>query len=79
MAKRPDDQLLKGDRVRSVDDLPGVPGGTLGKVILTNGLEWKRYRVLFETDAVNGTDVGSLDREQLIRVDKKGQPVAAGS
>ena len=30
-------------------DLPGVPEGTPGKVILANGFNWLRYRVRFES------------------------------
>ncbi len=59
--KRVDNELLFHDKVVAAVDLPGVPAGTPGKVTLTNGFRWKRYRVYFE----NGQDIGSLDREQL--------------
>ncbi|MBK6669686.1 MAG: hypothetical protein IPG46_08435 [Actinobacteria bacterium] len=36
---------------------------------------WTRYRVWFDTGATNGTDIGSLDRSQLIALTRKGQPV----
>lgn len=78
MAKRTGNELLLHDRVVSNVDLPGVPAGTPGKVILTSGwdrndgYEWKRYRVLFEIGGPNGTDVGSLSRDTLQRTDKKG-------
>jgi hypothetical protein len=82
MAKRVGNELLVHDRVVSTVDLPGVPEGTRGKVILRSGLdrpgdkyEWIRYRVLFETDEPNGTDIGSLQRDVLRRVDRKGNPV----
>ena len=80
MATPPENQLKLRDRVVSTVDLPGVPAGTPGRVILRNGFEWVRYRVLFETDEPNGTDVGSLDRSTLQRIDKKGNLlVEAGS
>ena len=49
--------LKLGDKVRATTDLPGVPAGTEGKVILANGFNWQRYRVLFE----NGGELGDLD------------------
>jgi len=49
------------DKVRSTVDLPSVPAGTKGKVILANGLNWLRYRVLFE----NGEEIGHLDFRHL--------------
>ncbi len=78
MAKRTGNELLLHDRVTSNVDLPGVPAGTPGKVILTSGwdrkdgYEWLRYRVLFGVGGPNGTDIGSLSRETLQRLDKKG-------
>lgn len=71
------------DRVVSRVDLPGVPAGTAGRVILKNGLdrpgsdqfEWIRYRVWFDDGTPNGTDIGSLSRDVLQRVDRKGNPV----
>ena len=53
--------LRMGDRVRTTVDLPGVPVGTEGKVILANGFNWQRYRVFFE----NGAEVGDLDQRHL--------------
>ena len=57
------DQLdLKiGDRVRAITDLLGAPTGTEGKVILANGFNWQRYRVLFD----NGAEMGDLDHRHL--------------
>ena len=53
--------LRIGDKVQAVVDLPGVPAGTAGKVILANGFNWQRYRVLF----VNGAELGDLDARQI--------------
>jgi hypothetical protein len=53
--------LRIGDRVKASVDLPGVAAGTTGKVILANGFNWQRYRVLFE----NGTELGDLDHRNL--------------
>ena len=53
--------LRMGDRVRTTQDLHGVPTGTEGKVILANGFSWQRYRVLFE----NGVEMGDLDHRHL--------------
>jgi hypothetical protein len=63
LAKPHADQLdLKlGDRVRLTVDLEGATAGTEGKVILANGFNWQRYRVLF----TNGAEVGDLDGRQL--------------
>jgi hypothetical protein len=53
--------LRMGDRVRTTVELPDVPVGTEGKVILANGFNWQRYRVQFE----NGIEVGDLDHRNL--------------
>ncbi len=74
MAKRTGDTLKLHDRVVNIHALPRVPAGTSGKVILVSGFAWTRYRVLFDTGVVNGADVGSLDRDALTLVDKKGNP-----
>jgi len=50
-----------GDRVRAVVDLPGVPVGTKGKVILADGLSWLRYTVRFE----NGVERTFLDARHI--------------
>ena len=57
------DRFRKGETVRTLDALPGVPAGTKGRVYLIGGFAWTRYRVLFE----NGVDVGSLDGSTLAR------------
>ena len=63
LAKPHADQLdlRMGDRVRAIVDLPDVAEGTEGKVILANGFNWLRYRVLF----ANGVERGDLDGRQL--------------
>ena len=53
--------LKMGDRVRTTQEMYGVPEGTEGKVILANGFNWQRYRVLFE----NGVEVGDLDNRNI--------------
>ena len=51
--------LKRKQKVVATTDLPGVPEGTAGSVLLVNGFAWTRYRVLFE----NGEDLGTLDRK----------------
>lgn len=61
-APHPDQLVLKmGDRVRTTTEIHGVPVGTEGKVILANGFNWQRYRVLFN----NGAEIGDLDKRQI--------------
>jgi hypothetical protein len=64
MAKRvAPHEFRRGEAVRALDALPGVPQGTAGRVYLVDGFAWTRYRVLFD----NGVDVGSLDGTSLAR------------
>ena len=74
LAKPHADQLdlRLGDRVRSTVDLQGAPAGTKGKVILANGFNWQRYRVLF----ANGADIGDLDGRQIEPVGKAAKRLA---
>lgn len=53
--------LRTGDKVVATCDLDGVAAGTEGKVILANGFNWLRYRVLF----TNGCEIGDLDHRHL--------------
>jgi hypothetical protein len=53
--------LSIGDKVRSTVDLHEIPAGTEGKVILANGFNWQRYRVLFD----NGVEAGDLDSRTI--------------
>lgn len=68
LAKPYDGQLdlRMGDRVRTVVELVDVPVGSEGKVILANGFNWQRYRVLFD----NGVELGDLDQRHLEPIGK---------
>lgn len=60
----PDTEPLKRkDRVVAAVDLPGIPAGTEGKVIMVAGFTWIRYWVRFE----NGVERGSINRANLVR------------
>ena len=74
LAKPHSDQLdlSIGDRVRSVSDLHDVPSGTEGKVILANGFNWQRYRVLFD----NGIELGDLDHRTIEPIGKAAKRLA---
>jgi hypothetical protein len=54
--------LKRHGKVRAWIDLPGVPAGTLGKVLQVSGVSWIRYRVLFE----NGVQQGLLDGRHIV-------------
>ena len=58
--------LQKKEVVKAAINLRGVPEGTTGQVILSNGLDWVRYWVAFD----NGVEMGSLHRDKLIREDE---------
>ncbi len=69
--------LKLGDRVAATADLPSdehvvVPAGTVGKVILANGFNWQRYRVLFD----NGGELGDLDHRHLEPVGRTAKRLA---
>ena len=53
--------LKMNDKVRTTVEVHGVPVGTEGKVILANGFNWQRYRVLF----TNGVEMGDLDQRHI--------------
>ncbi len=53
--------LKPNAKVVAITDLPGVPEKTQGKVLLANGMNWRRYRVLFE----NGVERGHLDGRHI--------------
>ena len=55
--------LKRGERVRLVAGLPGVPEGSEGKVAMANGFTWNRYWVRL----VDGRVVGHIDHDDLVR------------
>jgi hypothetical protein len=57
------EHLHMKERVVATTDMPGVPEGTTGKVIVVEGLTWIRYWVRFD----NGVVRGSLNRKFLAR------------
>lgn len=61
-----DTPLKRKQKVVATTDLRGVPEGMHGKVLLVNGFDWIRYRVLFD----NGVDIGTLDRKYLATDDE---------
>lgn len=63
MSKGVATEFRRNERVRTLDDLPGVPKGTEGQVLLVDGFTWTRYRVAFD----NGYDLGSIDGGHLSR------------
>lgn len=56
--------LVRKERVKAAVDLRGVPEGTEGRIIVSNGFDWIRYWVAFD----NGVEMGSLHRDKLVRV-----------
>ncbi len=64
--------LRIGDRVAADIDLHDVPAGTEGRVLLANGFNWQRYRVLFN----NGVEIGDLDQRQLKAIGKTAKRLA---
>lgn len=64
--------LKIGDRVRTTVDLPDVPMGTEGSILLANGFSWLRYRVLFD----NGAEVGDLDHRNIEPIGRAAKRVA---
>lgn len=55
--------LVRGTRVRLVDDIPGYPAGSSGKIAVANGFAWTRYWVRFD----DGRAVGHVDHHALVR------------
>lgn len=53
--------IHKNDVVELTEDLPGIPAGTLGKVMMVTGFTWVRFNVLF----TNGVNIGQIDRAKL--------------
>ena len=48
-------------KVVATVDLPGVPEGTTGKVLVSNGVTWYRYWVDFD----NGVRLGQVGHQQV--------------
>ena len=62
-----DTEFSRKDRVVAAEDLPGVPEGTPGTVVIVTWLTWIRYRVRFD----NGPELNLLDAKYLRRAGKK--------
>lgn len=60
-------EFAHNDRVEAVQDLPGVPAGTPGRIVMVTGLSWIRYRVEFD----NGVELSLLDSRYLKPSEKK--------
>jgi hypothetical protein len=64
MPKKPKDgTFARHEKVVAAVDLPGVPAGTPGKIMLTAGFRWDRYRVRFD----NGVEASWVERDQIVR------------
>lgn len=59
--------LKEKQRVVAASDLPGVPAGTRGWILVAYGITWPRYRVLWE----NGAELGNLDAKYLTATGKR--------
>jgi hypothetical protein len=69
--------LRIGDRVEAIVDIQAndgeaVPAGAQGKVILANGFNWQRYRVLF----TNGAELADLDGRNIKPVGRAAKRLA---
>jgi len=62
-----DTEFKRRDRVVAAEDMPGVPEGTPGTVVMVTGLSWIRYRVSFD----NGVEINLLDGRYLRPADRK--------
>ncbi len=65
---RPEDRR----QVRTTAELHGVPVGTQGRILLANGFNWQRYRVLFD----NGAEFGDLDHRNIEPIGRAAKRVA---
>ena len=66
MAQRNDTPVFsQHQKVVAAHDLPAVPAGTPGKILLINGLSWVRYRVLFELATGGRVERGMLSADDL--------------
>lgn len=64
--------LKIGDKVRTIAELHEVPVGTEGRILLANGFNWQRYRVLFD----NGAELGDLDHRTIEPIGRAAKRVA---
>ncbi|NIR39891.1 MAG: hypothetical protein GWN79_02300 [Actinobacteria bacterium] len=55
--------FTRGTKVRLVDDIPGYPAGSEGKIAVANGFEWIRYWIRFP----DGSAVGHVDHKSVVR------------
>lgn len=60
--RRSAEGFREGERVAAARDLPGVPAGTPGRVVMSSGITWVRYRVDFD----NGVSLNLLDGRDLV-------------
>ncbi len=58
---REDGTYSNHQKIVAAVDLPGVPRGTAGKIMLRTGFSWDRYRVRF----ANGEELSWIERSQL--------------
>ena len=64
MPKKPTDgSFARHEKVVARVDLPGVPAGTHGRIMLKGGFRWDRYRVRFD----NGVEASWVERDQIAR------------
>jgi hypothetical protein len=68
-------ELRGGDRVVSTSEIEGVPVGSQGRILLANGFNWQRYRVLF----ANGAEIGDLDGRHLAATGRTAKRIAKRS
>jgi hypothetical protein len=59
-------KFKRKQKVVVVNDLPGVPVGTVGKVYYEAGITWFRYHVAFE----NGVELSNVDGNDHVTVDE---------
>lgn len=64
--------LRVGDKVVAKAGIDDAPEGTEGKVILANGFNWLRYRVLF----TNGNEIGDLDHRNIAPIGRSAKRLA---
>jgi hypothetical protein len=53
----------RGQKIRIVDDIPGHPAGSTGKVAVANGFTWLRYWIRFS----DGSTVGHVDHGSVVK------------